>query len=124
MNTKYLKETLWLVSLFFVLGCIYIYPGAGPLLSRSTTEVMSDGTDPVTLPFMYEQVLRLAKNSPLDLFYGAVPNPVFDAPEGGALWMSWIEKFVALFSYLFFPTEQISTAVVLFILILNGLCFY
>ncbi len=119
-----LGEYFWITLLFLALGIVYLYPGLGPLFSKSTTQVMSDGTDPVTLPFAYESVLKTAYENPLELFYGAVPTKVYDAPEGTAIWMPWNEKFLALFSSLLVPTEQISTAVVWLLLTITGLCFF
>jgi hypothetical protein len=121
---KYLSSTFWLVLVFALLASIYLYPGMGPLLRADRTEAMSDGTDPVTLPFIYEQVARVARDTPSHLFYGALPNTVFDAPEGSAAWMPWIEKFLSLSLTPFIPSEQIATALVFILLILNGLSFF
>lgn len=118
------REIFLLSVLFLCLGYLYLYPGLNPMLKASSSIAMSDGTDPITLPFLYQEVLKVAKSAPLELLYGAIPNRVFDAPEGSAMWMSWGERFLALFASLFVPPEQIGTFVVWILLLFNALFFY
>lgn len=125
MKTKTsIGEYLLLALVFLALGYGYLYPGLDPLLEGRTDQAMSDGTDPVTLPFQYSLVEQVAQNSIFDLFYGAVPNRIFDAPEGAALWMSWGEKFLSLLLAPLTSPEQRGTAVVWVLLMLNGLAFF
>lgn len=85
---------------------------------------MSDGTDPATLPFQYGLVKYHLKHSPGQLFFGAIPNPFGEAPEGNALWMPWNEKILAIILSPFVSLEQLSTWIVYLLLILNGLSAY
>jgi hypothetical protein len=124
MNQKRTSEILWLAALLAVLCYFYLSPGLDLALMGQKDKVMSDGTDPTTLPFQYGLVKYHLAHSPGQLFYGAIPNPVAEAPEGNALWMPWIEKIIAVFLVPFAPLEQLQTWVVFFLLLLNGLAAY
>ncbi len=94
------------------------------MLSDSKTQVMSDGTDAATLPYQYSLVQHWLKTSPSFLLYGSIFNPFSDAPVGSTLWMSWIEKVVAVVAMPFVSLEQMSTFVALALMVLNGWCCY
>lgn len=121
-NTAY--EYLWLILLLLVLSFLYVHPGGNLLLSGSRTQVMSDGTDAATLPYQYHLVKHWLETSPSVLLYGAIFNPFSDAPDGSLLWMSWIEKVIAIFTVPFVPLEQLSTLMAMLLMVLNGLCCY
>lgn len=121
---KEIINTLLVGGLLLILSFMYLSPGGGLLLAGDKAKVMSDGTDPTTLPFQYELIASVAKKNFFHLFYGAVPNQIVNAPEGSAAWISWSEKIPSYFLSQLFPVEQVSTALVIFLLVANGLCFY
>ncbi len=119
-----LKSVLLTAVLLWSLGFFYLYPGSTALLEGRTDAVMSDGTDPMTLPYQYDRVFQIWKNRPSHLFYGAVYDAGIDGDRGTALWMPWSERWlVILFSY-FFPVEQVSTAFVWTLLVFNGIALF
>lgn len=115
------RDAALAVLILIALGFFYLAPGSEALLRSRTDAVMSDGTDPTSLPYMYDQVIRVWKERPTDLFYGAVYQPNGDGDRGVAYWMPQVERWlVVLYSY-FFPVEQLSTAFAWSLLVLNGL---
>lgn len=102
----------------------YLYPGSEALFSQRTDEVMSDDTDGAPLPYAYDAIIQAFKKSPSRLFYGTVyvdfPNP----EHGSAFWMPWNERWIMLATAPLFPLEQLSTAIVFVLLLLNALAMY
>lgn len=118
------REILLTILFLASLGYLYLYPGSQALIEARTDTVMSDGTDPTTLPYMYDRVVRIWKQHPTDLLFGAVYHREGDGDRGVAYWIPQSERWlVVLYSYLF-PLEQISTALVWTFLILNGLAMF
>lgn len=112
------------LALFFVLTYVYLLPGSEVMLEGRTDVVMSDDTDPAALPYMYDQLIQTWKKAPSRFFYGSVYVDNMDPGKGMAYWMSWSERFTMLMASLFFPVEQISTAVVFVMLLLNALSMF
>ena len=78
---------LGVVALFSLLAMAYVYPGGTAMLEGRTDIVMSDGTDPSTLPYQYSLLRSISRTKPTHLLYGAVPAATLGAPEGFALWI-------------------------------------
>lgn len=107
-----------------VLSFLYLSPGGDLLLENRKDLVLSDGTDPATLPYAYSLILHERDTNPSHLLYGAVPATTLNAPDGFSIWVPWIEKaVVAIFGDLV-PIEQLSTLFVFIIVALTGLAFY
>lgn len=109
---------------YFLFALIYIHPGEIYLFEKSTTQVLSDGTDPATFPYQFGFLIDQFKNNTSNLFYGAVFNANLDYPHGQPMWIPMIERIQVLFLSLFLPVEQISTGLVLLSMTLNGLFMF
>ncbi len=118
MEMRFLFFSLSLV----VLTYLYLYPGSDALFQRDTKTVMSDGTDPTSLPFAYDSIIQTWKTNPTRFFYGTVYVDRGNPEKGIAQWMPWSERWLVLFASNFFPLEQLSTALVFSLLIINGVC--
>lgn len=114
----------WIAALFLFLSLAYLAPGVGYLFSQRTDRVLSDGTDPATLPYTYAVILDHWHKSPINLFFGAVPTDKLNPPEGFALWIPWSEKFLIILGSYLFPVEQLSTFFLLVMFICSGLSFF
>src|SRR4051794_26318386 len=88
---------------FFILTFVYLIPGSTAMVEGRTDTVMSDDTDPAALPYMYDQLIQVAKNQPSRLFYGSVYLDNMDPHKGFSYWMSWSERFTALTAGTVFP---------------------
>ena len=125
MEKLNLKSSDWLrVLVLVILAFMYLSPGGGIMLEGRRDKVMSDGSDPTTMPYNYGIVKEYLQDSPTNLFFGAVPTDRLNAPEGFSLWFPWIEKFAVAISSPFVPLEQISTFFVFFLFVLSGVSFY
>ena len=120
INKSFLTATIFYI--FFAI--IYIHPGEIPFFENSQSAMMSDGTDPATLPYQYGLLLDLAKKDPASLLFGAVYSNKVGAPEGFVFWIPMLERVYVLFLGLFLTPEQIPTGSVLISMILNGLCMF
>ena len=118
-----LLRPLGVVALFSLLAMAYVYPGGTAMLERRTDIVMSDGTDASTLPYQYSLLRSTWRTTPTRL-YGAVPAATLAAPEGFALWIPWIERSVVVALAPLFPVEQLSTVLVVVLMVLDGLAMY
>lgn len=118
------KKTIIALISYLLFSLIYIHPGELPFFEKSTTQVLSDGTDPVTFPYQFSFLINRFKEKPTDFLYGAVFNPYQDAPDGLPLWIPAIERIEILFLSLFIPVEQISTGLVIIGMTLNGLFMF
>jgi len=119
-----LLRALGVVALFSLLAVAYVYPGGRAMLEGRTDIVMSDGTDPSTLPYQYSLIRSTWRTTPTRLLYGAVPAATLGAPEGFALWIPWIERSVVVAVAPLFPVEQLSTVLVVVLMVLDGLAMY
>jgi len=119
-----LLSALGVVALFSLLAVAYVYPGGRAMLEGRTDIVMSDGTDASTLPYQYSLLRSTWRTTPTRLLYGAVPAATLSAPEGFALWIPWIERSVVVAVAPLFPVEQLSTVLVVVLMVLDGLAMY
>jgi hypothetical protein len=119
------KILIPIALVLYVVGAIlYTYPGFNLLWERSTTLVMSDGTDPASYPQAIAFLTRLFKNSPLEFLYGAIHMPVVNAPEGSAVWMPLNERLLVTLLSAIMPLEQVSTGLVLTCMVLDGMIMF
>jgi len=110
--------------LLVLLAYAYLYPGSQALIDQRTDTVMSDDTDPATLPYQYGNLIKVWEEHPSRLFLGTVYYEGHDPEFGMAYWMPWCERWIVLFWSNFFPVEQLSTALIFTLMLLNGLCMY
>jgi hypothetical protein len=112
----------------FILLCtlayFYLYPGSLALFEGRTDTFMSDGTDPTGLSYVYDLIIDLWRTYPARYFYGALFTNVGDPEYGNILWMPLSERWLVLLHSNFFALEQLSTAYVYTLLVLNGLCMF
>ncbi len=121
------NRILWLAFVLFILvagGYAYLYPGSEALLAGRTDSVMGDGTDSASLPYGYSIFKNIFETHPSRLFYGSVYSEAGDPEKGQSLWIPWNERWLSVFLGYIVPVEQMSTAFILFIMILNGLAMY
>ncbi len=115
------------IALFLALAVLtyaYLYPGSAALFDGRTDTVMSDDTDPATLPFLYDGIISTFHKHPSYLLYGAVYVDNYDPEFGMAQWLPWNERWVVVLLSPFVPIEQISTAFVFIVLMLNAMTMY
>lgn len=113
-----------LVVLFVGLTYAYLYPGSEAVFEGRTDVMMSDGTDPAPVPWVYDLIVDTWHEKPHRLFFGSVYVDAGDTENGNAFWTPWSERWsVVLLSY-FLPTEQLYGGYVFVLLLLNGLCMY
>ncbi|MGE0528414.1 MAG: hypothetical protein AB7G93_16635 [Bdellovibrionales bacterium] len=106
------------------LAFAYTYPGSRAMVENSLDQVLSDDTDIAPLPTAYDAMLQVWQQDPWDLIYGAVyvrpPNP----EHGTAHWFPWIERVAVIALSYVVSLEHLSTAFIVFLLILNGVAMY
>lgn len=119
-----LRSTLLVIAGLLLLGSLYLSPGPKALLEGRVDVVMSDGSDPMTLPYFYDRLVQIWQEKPSDLMYGAVYDRAGDGDRGVAYWVPWSERWLVIFYSYFFPVEQLSTALIWTLLIANGLAMY
>ncbi|MGZ3722558.1 MAG: hypothetical protein ACXVA9_06490 [Bdellovibrionales bacterium] len=112
------------ICLLVLLAYAYLYPGSEALLDQRTDTVMSDDTDPATLPYQYGNLIKTWQEHPSRFFYGTVYYDGHDPEFGIGYWVSWSERWIVLATSYFFPVEQLSTAFIFILMILNALCMY
>lgn len=105
---------------YFILALIYIHPGEIPFLALSTTQALSDGTDPQAFPYNFAAFIHLFKTNPWEALWGAVYLPHLGGPAGSVLWMSMSERLQSLFLGSILPIEQVATGFALLGMTLNG----
>jgi hypothetical protein len=123
MNFTWKKDG-WRLGVLIILAFFYLSPGGGLLLEGRRDKVLSDGTDPAGLPYGYSIVRDLVRENPRHLFYGAIPTDRLNPPEGLPIWLAWNEKLTVAALGQFIPVEQLSTAFLVLIMSLSGICFY
>ena len=101
----------------------YLYPGSELLRTGSVTRVMSDDSDPASLPHAYGSLIRAFDRDWTALLYGAVAIDQGHPRHDSVTWISWVERWVVVAVAPFVPLEQISTAVVFVLLLLTALSF-
>ena len=116
----YVAVTLLLV----VLTYLYLLPGSQAMLEGRTDMVMSDGTDPAALPYIYDQILQVFHKTPSYLLYGSVYIAPPDPEHGFSYWTPWSERWIVVAASPFFPPEQLSTVVVFVLMMANGLSLF
>lgn len=112
---------------FAVLACatyVYLYPGSQALFEGRTDTFLSDGTDPSSLPSAYDRLLQVWSKTPVNMFYGAVYQDSGDGDRGVALWFPWAERWLVVLSSYFFPLEQLSTAFIFLLFLINGIAMF
>ncbi|MCB0411979.1 MAG: hypothetical protein KDD22_05600, partial [Bdellovibrionales bacterium] len=116
---------LLLTFLFFSgLSFLYLSPAGSLLLENNTEQALSSGTDSVTLPFLYQLLDHLALTHPSQIFYGALPNPNINAPDGLAAWVPWSERIFSLGLSPFLSPEQRATGIIFILWTLNAFIFF
>lgn len=108
----------------FILSFLYLSPGGTLLLEGRKDQVMSDGSDPATLPFSYSVIIDHAHNNMKNLFFGAVPTERLNPPEGFSIWVTWLEKAVVSFFSPVVTVEQLSTLFTWIQFFLGAVGFY
>lgn len=119
-----MKRNLLLTAFVLLMTYLYFYPGLNPMLSGASNPVMSDGSDPAALPYVYQQVIDVWKTNPLHMFYGAVYSDTWDPEKGTAIWTPWSERWVAVLGSYLVPVEQISTLLVVILALVNFFTLY
>jgi len=114
---------LFSAFLLFALAYMYLYPGSEALFQGKTDVVMSDDTDPAPLPFSYKTLLESWHEDPLRFFFGSV-YVTSNYPEGTATWTPWNERWLILAFSPWIPLEQLSTAVVFALVLLNAFAMF
>lgn len=115
------------ILLFLAIAALtffYLHPGGEALFKGRTDTVMSDDTDPSTLPYFYDGLLETWKDHKSWFFYGSVYNEGRTPDGAWAFWAPWLERFVVPFMGYFFPVEQLTTAFVFTLLMLNFFAMY
>ncbi|NQY99304.1 MAG: hypothetical protein HRT45_01385 [Bdellovibrionales bacterium] len=120
-NKNELTYSLLYLVCIVVLGYMYLSPGAQYLMNSDHTKVLSDGTDPTSLPFHFSIIDNVASEHPGHLMYGAVPNRQYNAPYGNALWIGWMRKILSVVYSPFVIAEQRSVAIGWTLLVLNAM---
>jgi hypothetical protein len=115
-----------LLILILVVGLtyLYLYPGSEALFEQSKDLVLSDDTDTVPVPYSYDAILQTWKEHPSRFFYGTVYVEKGDPERGIAQWMPWSERWIVLFMSNFFVLEQLSSALVFALLLINFFAMY
>ena len=125
---KILKNALVILICLGALGALtdlYLYPGMEAVYAGRTDTVMSDGTDPTGITYLYDAALQVWKEHPSRFLYGAVYSEVAGDPEhGSAIWMPWNERWLVLGLSKFVPLEQISTSLVFLLFIFDAVAMY
>lgn len=112
------------IASYLLLSLIYIHPGEIYFFTGSTTQVLSDGTDPTTFPYQFSFLINEFLKDPTNLLFGAVYNPYLDYPQGQVMWIPMIERLQVLLFAPFVPVEQISTGLVILSMTLNAFFMY
>ncbi len=123
LSSKILTYCL-LLGLLVTGGYFYLFPGSLALLEGRTDVVMSDGTDSMSQSFGYDMLKDLWQNNPSRFFYGAIYYDGADPEKGTALWYPLSDRWLGLLASYVFPVEQVSTAYVYALIVLNGLCMF
>lgn len=110
--------------LLAVAGHFYLAPASHALWARDQSQLMSNGGDATTLPFIYDVILQAARESPRNLLYGAIYNPRLGPPHASGMWVPWIERWVVVLFGGVLPLEALPTAFVWILMVLAGLSFY
>lgn len=120
-----LKKVFRQFAIYFLpltfLTYLYLYPGSQLMITKSQSMTMSDGTDPLTLPFQYSIFANYFETNPRLLLYGAIPTHQFNAPEGMALWTPIQERIFGILGYYLFGAEQAGTFVAFCMLLASAL---
>ncbi|MGE0762278.1 MAG: hypothetical protein AB7N80_03260 [Bdellovibrionales bacterium] len=125
MEKLNLRRSDWGRILFLLLlSFLYLSPGGGLLLEGRRDRVMSDGSDPATLPYNYSLMIEHFRHAPGNLLFGAIPTDRLNPPEGFAIWLPWIEKVAVSLTSPFIPVEQASTFFVFVLFAMTGISFY
>ncbi|MGE4132954.1 MAG: hypothetical protein AB7F86_15035 [Bdellovibrionales bacterium] len=123
-RTRKAAEIVGVIGFLLIALYVYFYPGSQALLDGRTDTVMSDGSDPASLPYTYDLAKKLWQDHPSRYFYGSLYIDGIDPVHGISLWVSWMERWLGLlYSYLV-PIEQVSTAFTLTIVAFNFLAMY
>ena len=94
------------------------------MFEQSADTVMSDDTDTAPVPYSYDSIIQTWHQYPERLFYGTVYVENGDPERGIAQWMPWSERWIVLLMSPFFALEQLSTALVFALLMINFLAMY
>ena len=106
--------------LFIALTYVYLNPGGRAMLDGRTDIALGDGTDSAPMPYYYDLLLQTWKNHPSRLFYGSVYFESIDPEHGTPMWHPWNERWLVILSSKFIPLEQLTTAYLFWLFVLNG----
>lgn len=118
------RRRLVLFLVIVGLTFLYLHPGGEALLSGRTDTVMSDDTDPSTLPYFYDGLVETWKSHKSWFFYGSVYNEGRTPDGAWVFWAPWFERFVVPIMSSFFPVEQLTTAFIFCLFLLNFFSMY
>lgn len=121
---KDFRRAASVIFIFVILTYAYLYPGSQALIEKRNDVVMSDDTDPSSLPYLYDQLVKVAHENPSWLLYGAVYLPVGEPGKGTAYWVSWNERVSVLIGSFFVNNEQLSTFFIGLMMVISGLSMY
>jgi hypothetical protein len=116
--------SIGIVLLTLVLTYFYLAPGFEALLEGRRDRVMSDGTDGASLPGAYDALIQTWRTYPSRMFYGSVYMERLDPEKGSAYTAPWNERWLVVLSSYFVPVEQLSTALVIWLMLINVFCMY
>ncbi len=117
-------EILLIIIVFITLSFLYLSPGSKYLFEKRTDFVLSDGSDQVASPYVYNLFFERLKEHPTEFFYGAAFTDKVNSPNGFVMWFSWVDKIIALILSLIIPIEQISAALSFVYMTFSGLSMY
>lgn len=117
-------EGLIVTLLLVVAGYAYLAPASFELLRGNARVMVGDGSDSLTIPWQYQQILDVLHARPQDLLFGAVYTNQINAPEGAGSFIPFIERLFVVGLAPFLRTDLMPTAVVWGLMVLSGLCFH
>lgn len=103
-----------------LLTYLYLFPGSQALLDHRHDIVMSDDSDPASLPYSYDLILKTFAQAPSRFLFGSIyVDQGGDPQDGLASWMPWNERWLVLVLSSVVPIEQLSTALVFVLMAVN-----
>lgn len=84
------------------------------------TQTIGDGSDLRGLAWQNRIILRTLFEHPSRLFYGAIYTDLRDAPTGGALWTTWIERVIVPPLYLVANDASMGAAMAFVLMLMNA----
>lgn len=115
---------IFVVVSVVALTYLYLYPGSAAMLEGRRDLFLSDGTDPTTIPALYDVILQTWQKHPSHLFYGTVYAEAWDPDRGSSFWVPWNERWLVVGLSNFLVTEQIYAGFAFCLLVLNALAMF